>query len=102
MAAQQSTPEYKAVKKNINLLVGVVAQGMIPNSLFEKDVIDEEMWGFAANPSVAATPKEKGQKIMKQVVKAVREDQTLFEAFCTALDTDKAGQGASRKVRGMS
>lgn len=82
------------------MLAGVVAQGMIPSLLFENDVIDEETWGLVCDRSIVLSDRGKGNNIMKQVLQAVRADSTLFEVFCTALDTERVGKEALQKVRG--
>ena len=100
MASQQNSREYTALKRNVRVLAGVVAQGMIPTLLFENDVIDEEMWGFACDRTIAVTNRDRGNKVMKQVLQAVREDPTLFEVFCAVLDTEREGKNALQKVKG--
>lgn len=100
MASQQSSWEYTALKKNVRVLAGVVARGMIPSSLLENDVIDVETWGLACNRATALTDNDRGNIIMNQVLQAVRGDSTLFEVFCTALDAERVGKEALQKVRG--
>lgn len=102
MASQQNSREYTALRKNVSVLAGVVALGKIPSLLFENELIDDEIWSLVCDRTTgtALTNRGKGESIMVQVLQAVKGDSTLFEVFCTALDTERAGKEASQKVRG--
>ena len=77
---------YKALRANYCNLVEAVSRGQIPGALFQEELIDANVLGVSS--SAAVPPKEVGEKIMLQVLQAVKLKPDLFESFCKALEKE--------------
>ena len=91
--------EYNTLKKNFVSLVEVIAENEIQCHLFQEGVISDDVF-YCTSDKTQATSREKGQKIMKEVLKNVKGSPKLFDKVCKALENSIAATDVLQKVKG--
>ena len=88
----QAEAARKTIRRKYKALLSTVCREPFPETLYEREIIGEETLEIAL--SQVLTSREKGNKIMSEVKKAVQANAGLFDEFCEVL----AGEGISKDL----
>lgn len=94
--SEEPSTEYRAIKKNYRRLVDAVSRGQIPAVLLEEEIVDDDVVGLPGS----LTSKEKGEKIMQQVLQSIKLRPQFFESFCKALEAEPVVEDVLAKLKG--
>ena len=100
MAREMESAEYSAIRKNFIKLKEVVTRGDIPATLFQEDLISQDVVRNAKNDTLAQ--EKRANDIMDEVLDAVRISQAKFESFCDALAVESIAEKVVEDLRSKS
>ena len=91
---------YKAVRELYLLLTQVVSGGNIPEKLFEKYLIDDDLLELTTNQAHTATFK--GKKIARQLLKCVQVNPDKFSTIVDILSSeDGTAKDLAHSLKGI-
>ncbi len=83
--AADATCASDVLRTKMKELTKLVPQGTIPEGLFAKSIISEDMMDRVSASSSSLTALDKGREIMRGVRTAVSIDPGIFHQFCEVL-----------------
>ena len=91
----------KTIRRKYQALTSIVSRARIPEALYEQEIISDEMLEIATiNP--VFTNREKGNRIMSEVKRAIQANAGLFDVFCEVLAEDDTLKDLSDELKGKS
>ena len=94
----QAGAANKTLRRMYRKLTTAVIRGQIPEELFARELIDEEALEIATKPQL--TDREKGNKVMSEVRKAVQINHEQFNVFCEILAEESTSRELSDELKG--
>ena len=100
MAREMESAEYSAIRKNFTKLKEVVTRGDIPATLFEEDLITQDVLRTAVNDTLRQD--KRANDILGEVLDAVRISPAKINSFLDALEAESIAKDIAQNVRGES
>ena len=98
MAREMESAEYSAIRKNFTKLKEVVTRGDIPATLFEEDLITQDVLRTAVNDTLRQD--KRANDILGEVLDAVRISPAKINSFLDALEAESIAKDIAQNVRG--
>ena len=90
----------KTIRRKYKALTSTVSRAPIPEALYQEEIIDYETLEIAVNPVL--TNRDKGNRIMSEVKKAIQANAGLFDVFCEVLAEEGISKDLSDELKGKS
>ncbi len=78
--------ESRVLQKNFTSMYKTVVGGEVPEELFARGIIDQTTLEFTMKPT--NTEREKGHRVMHELMRAVEVKPDLFEEICSILEAE--------------
>ena len=96
----QGEAAHRTLRKHFPILMKIIASGDIVENLYAEEIVEESTFEVVTGSGTLMTNKEKGTKILKDVLVSVRSKPKAFEIFCRVLKSEGHGDIVG-KLEGM-